>query len=114
MLHHGKMIKKLLIEKNISQKEFSIALGYSEKNFFTNFFKEKLDQEILDKISNYFELPSNYFLENGATNSLQTTDQAELYERLLLEKEARIQEKDAYITDLRKMIALLEKNLMKS
>ena len=51
MLHHGDILKKILIDKKISQKQFSKLMGYSEKNFSTNFYKEKLDDDIIEKIT---------------------------------------------------------------
>jgi transcriptional regulator with XRE-family HTH domain len=113
MTNHGKILEKLLIEKDISKSQFCNMIGVTPSNYKYYFGKEIIDNKYLDKINELLGIDLNYqepepFVSIGILDAANTNKGVDLtkdlYERLLAEKERIIKEKDAHIEDLRKML----------
>jgi translation initiation factor 6 (eIF-6) len=117
-IHHGKILGKLLLEKEISKGEFCKLMGYSPKNYTTNFYKEKLAEKVLEKIGEVLSVDLSIFqnemqespqtnkgnIVNGNGNGFVTQNVAsnDLYERLLKEKDNQIEMLKQQVADLKK------------
>jgi hypothetical protein len=122
-IHHGKILGKLLLEREISKGEFCKLMGYSPKNYTTNFYKEKLAEKVLEKIGEVLSVDLSIF-QNGIQNeSLQANKdnivngnhvsltEKELYERLAAANEKLLASKESEIAALKELVAQLKKQL---
>jgi transcriptional regulator with XRE-family HTH domain len=111
-IHYGHNIKRLRDIMGIKQDTIAFALGMSQQNFSNLEQKSDIDNETLEKIAKIIKIPVEAiknFNEEGVINIISSTlhdssgsiiynptfnpiDKiAELYEKLLVEKEKQIE-----------------------
>lgn len=112
MLHHGKILKKILIDRDLSQGKFSKAMGLSDTNFKTNFDKQELSKKLIKKISINLNLPESVFDTEGVINyQLAHGNGGDVHQSVGGEAAALrevISAKNEVIASQNKQIALLE------
>lgn len=126
----GKRIKELIDNQGFSAEEFSALLGISRGTAYSIFSKESVDTKYLVQLSEHFNVPITYFFEDSpkvsVSGSQNTTavagknakavgggeakavcKDAILLERLLVERERLLEEKDNVIQTQKKFIEVL-------
>jgi transcriptional regulator len=93
MKHHGKLIEKALIEKEIGKVQFANMMGITPSNYKYYFGREIIDNKYWEKINKILNIDlseqpdSNINFEIPPT--IVTDVVRDLYERLLKEKDEK-------------------------
>lgn len=105
-VHHGKVLGMLLLEKEISKGDFCSMMGYSPKNYITNFYKEELPEKVLERIGEVLKIDVTIFQGKAYSDSagLNKTNSNDLYERFIQEKDKRIELLEQQILELREQL----------
>lgn len=96
---HREVLENLLTEMRIPKTEFAIRLGYSKTNYTSVLHKPMYTQKLIKKICAELDIPTSVFdLRNAAPFQINQHNgmvsqniTGDLYERLLEEKQARIE-----------------------
>lgn len=108
MTHLGNNIERIRGFQRLSQKQVAADAGLSQQEYSKLVQHALIDEDVLEKIANALKVPvdvvkelnanaitNNFYHSTGAQGHIQTvyTDQKahELYERMLAEKDKRIE-----------------------
>lgn len=114
----GEKLKKLRIEKNMTQKELGKIIGVSDRviGYYESNDRFPKDEKVLKSIGEYFNISIDYllgivdtpYLINKSHNKLPTELQDIRVEYLTIAKE--IQDKKIPPEDIKKILDVLKKN----
>jgi len=65
-LHHGDLLEKLVEEKNTKISHLAEFLNLSRPTVYGLFEKREFDNELIEKIAKYYNLPTSYFMPGGS------------------------------------------------
>ncbi len=120
IINHGKVLEKLLIEREIGKSQFCSMMGITPSNYKYYFGKERFDNKYLEKINELLgvdinqpdaDAPVPIRIGDVANTSDGIYASKDLYERLLAEKERVIQMLQP-VSSLMDRIGNLEKEVL--
>lgn len=65
-LHHGQLLEKLVDEKDTKISHLAEFLKLSRPTVYGLFEKREFDNELIEKIAKYYNLPTSYFMPGGS------------------------------------------------
>lgn len=100
-------IKKLLKDKEISQRDFASRINITQSGLYQMLVKEDLKVSTLLKIANEFNIPITYFFSDG--NEKQVISEEEMYKKIETLEQTNTT-KDKIIEDLQFNVDTLKLN----
>lgn len=68
--HHGKILAKLLIDKELSKSEFCKLINHSEKNYSMTFNKPVFPEKIIKEIGEALKIDTSIFFEKDTEGGI--------------------------------------------
>ena len=83
-LHQGKRLENLIEERGAKITAVAEAIDYSRQQVYNFFDQEILDDDLLNKLAKFFNVPLTYFTGGGATKGFFKENENEIIGRLQL------------------------------
>lgn len=81
-LHHGKQLEKLIEDRHTNITGLASAVKYSRQNIYDMFDRPTLDDDVLQKLAKFFNVPTTYFTGGGKTKGFFEQNENEVFDRL--------------------------------
>lgn len=94
-MYNGKVIRELLASRNLKLKDLREALGYEGNSSVLQIIDGNPSISRLEAVADYFNVSMDTFFIRDFKN--EKVENVELYEKLLAEKDARIEVLEKYI-----------------